>query len=96
MILSFGDATTQEAFHGGDSAALRRLDAGILKVVRQKLDLLNAACDLRDLRVPPGNRLEKLAGDLAGRWSIRVNDQWRLIFKWEGGNAYDVQLIDYH
>lgn len=61
-----------------------------------KLVMLHAAVDVNDLRVPPGNRLKPLTGDRKGAWSVRVNDQWRLCFKWENGNAYDVQIEDYH
>ncbi len=63
---------------------------------RLQLDMLNAAADINDMRAPPSNRLEKLAGDLEGFWSIRVNDQWRIIFRWTGDSAADVRLVDYH
>jgi len=62
----------------------------------RKLWMLDAAIALQDLRVPPGNRLEKLSGRWVGRYSIRINDQWRICFRWEGGNAHDVEIIDYH
>jgi len=62
----------------------------------RKLLLLDAAETLQDLRVPPGNRLEKLAGDREGQYSIRINDQWRVCFCWENGNAHDVEIVDYH
>ena len=62
----------------------------------RKLGLIDAAEQLEDLRVPPGNRLEKLKGDRAGQHSIRVNDQWRICFRWKDGNAYDVEIVDYH
>lgn len=62
----------------------------------RKLDLLNAATDVEFLRVPPGNRLEKLSGDRAGQWSIRINDQWRICFEWRDGDAWSVEIIDYH
>jgi toxin HigB-1 len=68
----------------------------VRKVARRKLDLIGAAAEIRDLAVPPGDRLEQLRGDLAGFYSIRVNDQFRIIFKFEAGNASHVQLIDYH
>jgi proteic killer suppression protein len=68
----------------------------IAAVALRKLDMLNAAADLNDLNTPPGNRLEALKGDLKGFHSIRVNMQWRIIFKWRGGGAHDVSLIDYH
>ena len=66
------------------------------RIALRKLRQLDAAVTLEDLRVPPGNRLERLRGDRAGEWSIRVNDQWRICFRWTGGDAYDVQIVDYH
>ena len=62
----------------------------------RKLRMLNRAATLNDLRVPPANRLEKLKGDRQGQYSIRINDQWRICFKWQDGDAYDVEIIDYH
>ena len=75
---------------------MRRLPPEIHSTAVRKLDMLNAAADLRDLRVPPGNRLEALRGDLEGRHSIRVNDQWRIVFRWEAGDAHNVEIVDYH
>jgi proteic killer suppression protein len=92
MIASFGDAET-EALYNGRSA---RFPPNIRKVGKRKLDMVEAAHDLRDLKAPPGNRLEALSGTLQGRHSIRVNDQWRVIFRWEGGNAHEVRIVDYH
>lgn len=92
MIVSFGDAATEELFHGGKS---RKIPANVLKVAVRKLDYLNAATTLTDLRVPPGNRLEALKGDLAGYYSIRVNAQFRIVFKWDNG-AHEVRFCDYH
>jgi len=96
MIASFGDQTTEDLFHGRPSARARRVPRDVLAVVLRKLDLLNAAAALQDLRSPPGNRLEALAGDLKGRHSIRINDQWRLVLRWEGSDAHEVTLQDYH
>jgi proteic killer suppression protein len=96
MIASFGDQATEDLFHGRPSARSRRIPRDLLAVVLRKLDLINAAAALQDLRSPPGNRLEALAGDLKGRHSIRVNDQWRLVFRWEGSDAHEVTLQDYH
>jgi proteic killer suppression protein len=79
-----------------DSKAARRFGEPVRVTARRKLDLIGAAADLRDLKVPPGNRLEKLSGDLVGRFSIRVNDQFRIVFRFEGGHAREVQLTDYH
>jgi proteic killer suppression protein len=75
---------------------VRRFPAELHRQLLRKLGLVDAAERLEDLRVPPGNRLEKLKGDRAGQHSIRVNDQWRICFRWKGGNAYDVEIVDYH
>lgn len=96
MIRDFGDQLTEDLFHGNRTKRARRLDAGLVKATVRKLDLLNAAHVLDDLRSPPGNRLEALAGDLLGFHSIRVNRQWRLIFRWTPGGPEAVRLIDYH
>lgn len=95
MITSFGDKATEDLFHGRSTARVRRLPQDLLRVVLDKLDILNAAHDLVDLRSPPGNRLQALRGDLRGFHSIRVNDKWRIIFRWSAG-AHDVRLTDYH
>ena len=81
---------------GVESRAARRFGASVRDVARRKLDLIGAAADIRDLAVPPGNRLEKLKGRLAGFYSIRVNDQFRIIFKFQAGQASHVQIVDYH
>lgn len=74
----------------------RRLPAGIQQVALRKLRMLNRAITLEDLRVPPANRLEKLVGKRAGQYSIRINDQWRICFRWQAPDAYDVEIVDYH
>jgi proteic killer suppression protein len=79
-----------------DTKDVRRLPTDIISKALNKLDVLNGAHDLLDMRSPPGNRLEALKGDLAGFYSIRVNDQWRIVFRWKDGNAYEVQQTDYH
>jgi proteic killer suppression protein len=79
-----------------DRQPVRRLGAAVQKVALRKLRMLDAAARLDDLRVPPGNRLERLHGDRAGQHSIRVNDQWRICFRWRGGDAYEVEIVDYH
>ena len=79
-----------------ESRAARRFGDAVRAVARRKLDLLGAAGDIRDLAIPPGNRLEKLKGSLTGFYSIRVNDQFRIIFRFEAGNARAVQIVDYH
>jgi proteic killer suppression protein len=96
VIVSFGDDATSDLFHGIASARVRRFPADVQKRALRKLDMLNAAADINDMRVPPSNHLEKLAGDLEGFWSVRVNDQWRIIFHWTGDSATDVRLVDYH
>ena len=93
MIRSFRDRDTARLF---DRQAIRRLGADVQRVALRKLRQLDAAVQLEDLRVPPGNRLEKLRGDRAGQHSIRINDQWRLCFRWLGNDAYDVEIVDYH
>ena len=96
MIQSFGDSATEALFHGESNRAIRRLPAGVLRVTLRKLDMLNAAETLDDLRVPPGNRLEALKGDLRGLCSIRINDQWRLLFRWTAAGPSEVRMVDYH
>lgn len=96
MIASFGSRLTEDLFHGRTSGRVRRIGPEIQRAAVRKLDMINAARDVVDLRVPPGNRLESLRGDLEGFYSIRVNDQWRIIFRWSAGEAQDVELIDYH
>jgi proteic killer suppression protein len=96
MIASFGNDTTADLFHGHSTSRVRRLPQDVQKRALNKLDMLNAAHQLDDLRSPPGNRLEVLRGNLNGYHSIRVNNQWRIIFHWEGNDAHAVELIDYH
>ncbi len=96
MILSFGDDATAALYHGKDTRYIRRIPPTIISAALRKLDMLNAAYRLNDLREPPGNRLESLKGELAGHYSIRVNDQWRIVFRWRDNNAHEVSLTDYH
>lgn len=96
MILSFGNRVTEELFHDISSARVRRLPSQIKESALYKLDVINAAQSLQDLKSPPGNRLEALKGDLAGFHSVRINNQWRIVFKWHESNAHEVQIIDYH
>jgi proteic killer suppression protein len=93
MIRSFRDRETERLFHHHRP---RRLPASLHRAALRKLAALHAATDLVDLRVPPSNRLEKLTGDREGQWSIRINDQWRVCFRWSEGDAYDVEITDYH
>jgi len=96
LIVSFGDRGTEDLYHGRPTARARRFPRDIVGLALAKLDMLNAASTMLDLRSPPGNRLEALKGDLAGFHSIRVNDQWRLLFRWENNGAHEVRLLDYH
>jgi proteic killer suppression protein len=96
LIASFTDRATEALFHGERGKAIRRIPSDIRSVAVRKLDLLNAAHELQDLRVPPGNRLEALKGNLGGKHSIRINDQWRIIFRWKDGDAHDVEIDDYY
>lgn len=96
MIVNFGDQATEALFHGEDGKVIRRLPPTIRTAAIRKLDVLNAAQELGELRAPPGNRFEALKGNLQGKYSIRVNDQWRIVFQWKSGDAHDVEIIDYH
>ena len=97
MIVSFADAGTEDVFQGRDTRAARRAcPAKLWPIVQRKLDQLNAAVSLGSLRVPPGNRLEALKGNRAGRFSIRVNDQFRICFGWTKAGPSDVEIADYH
>jgi toxin HigB-1 len=93
MIVSFGDKTTHKIWKG---EWVKGISTEIQEVTRRKLRMLNNSVDIKDLMIPPSNRLEKLKGRLKVFHSIRVNDQWRIIFRWDNGNAYHVELIDYH
>jgi proteic killer suppression protein len=96
VILSFGDKTTEEIFNGRDTKAARRISRSLWERIQIKLDLVNATVSLQDLRNPPSNHLEKLRGDLYGFCGIRVNQQYRLVFRFEEGNCRDVRCTDYH
>ena len=93
MIESFASVETEKIFQGKTSS---KLPKDIQRTARRKLIYLDDAEDLQDLLAPPGNRLEKLKGDRAGQYSIRINDQWRICFKWVGNKARDVEIVDYH
>lgn len=93
MINSFADSETELICSGKQS---RKLPSTIQNTARRKLRMIAAAKAVEDLRIPPGNRLEKLSGDLKGFYSIRINDQWRIIFKFENGGAENVRIEDYH
>ncbi len=93
MIQSFKCEDTAQLFR---REPVRRLPLDIQRAALRKLLLLHAAKSVEELRIPPGNRLERLKGGRAGAWSIRVNDQWRICFTWDGSNAHDVEIVDYH
>ena len=92
MIRSFASRDTEELFNGRSPRKFRSLQAQ----AERKLQIIDSAKDLNDLRVPPGNRLEKLSGDRRGQHSIRINDQWRICFQWRNDGAWDVEIVDYH
>jgi proteic killer suppression protein len=96
VIASFGNRATEDLYHGRKSKASRRLPPDIVSVALRKLDMINAAQSLQDLASPPGNRLEALHGNLGGHHSIRINDQWRIVFRWSAGEAHSVRIVDYH
>jgi len=93
MIRSFASRETEKVFNRRFS---RRLPHNIQRKARMKLEILEASEFLEDLRIPPSNRLEKLVGDREGQYSIRINNQWRICFRWHNGDAYDVEIVDYH
>jgi toxin HigB-1 len=93
VIKNFRDRDAERLF---ERRPVRKLGTGVQRVALRKLRMLDAAMNLSDLRVPPGNRLERLRGDRAGQHSIRINDQWRICFRWDQGDAYEVEIVDYH
>ncbi len=93
MIATFGDKESEKIWKGIIS---KKLPQEIQEVARRKLRMINNSYDINDLRIPPANRLQKLKGNLIEFYSIRINSQWRIIFKWNNGDAFDVQIIDYH
>jgi len=93
MIVSFGSKETKKIW---DGERIKSLTTDLQEIARRKLRMLNNSQNIMDLQVPPSNRLEKLKGNLKEYYSIRVNDQWRIIFKWDKGNASDVEILDYH
>lgn len=93
MICSFADKVSERVFN---QEQVRSLPLEIQRISLRKLVMLHNSTDLQDLRIPPANRLEKLKGDREGQYSIRINDQWRICFAWKDGNAFDVEIADYH
>lgn len=96
MIKSIRGKTTRDVFDGVSSKAARKIPSALLQRARDLLDVIHAATSLNDLRVPPSNRLHQLKDDLKGFWSVSINDQYRIIFRWVDGNAEDVEITDYH
>ena len=93
MIVSFGSKETQKIWQG---ERVKKLPLEIQKIGRRKLRLLNNSQDLNDLKIPPSNKLEKLKGALKKYYSIRINDQWRIVFIWKQNNSHEVKIVDYH
>jgi proteic killer suppression protein len=96
MLISFGDRTTEDIYNGRSTKAAGKFSRDLWARIQMKLDLLNASKTLDDIRVPPSNRLEKLRGELDGFYSIRINNQYRIIFRFRDGNCEDVRCTDYH
>ena len=96
MIQSFADETTTDLFRERNTRSARRIPKEVWRVAQRKLKALDVAAQVGDLTTPAGNRLEPLKGDQAGRYSIRINDQYRVTFRWEQGHAYEVRVEDYH
>ena len=93
MIISFGSKDTEKIWEG---ERVKRIPADIQQTGRRKLRMLNNSQSILDLRIPPSNRLEKLSGNLSEFYSIRINDQWRIVFKWKNNHALEVEIMDYH
>lgn len=96
MIKSFADKTAEDVYNGINSRYARRLPLELHAKAQRLLDQINAASSLKILRTPPGNRLEKLTGDLEGFWSLRINSRFRVIFRWTGIDALELKIVDYH
>jgi len=96
VIASFGNRLAEDLWDDKTSRPVRQFPSELRRAARRKLFYLNDAEQLKDLRAPPGNRLETLKGDWSGHHSIRINDQWRVVFRWENGQASDVRVLDYH
>jgi len=96
VVRSFANRLAEDLFYDRPTRAVRRFPPAIKRVARRKLLYLHDAAELQDLRVPPGNRLEALKGDRKGYYSIRINEQWRVVFRWADGDAFEVAVVDYH
>ena len=96
MIKSFASKATEEIYHGVSSKSAKSFPESIWGVAQRKLDMINAAHLLSDLRIPPGNRLERLKGNMSSYQALRINDQFRIEFRWVDGHAFEVTIVDYH
>ena len=96
MIESFGNRLAENLYYDRQSRTTRGFPPALRRATRRKLLYLHDAAGLNDLRIPPGNRLEALKGKYQGMYSIRINEQWRIVLRWRGGNAFDVAVTDYH
>lgn len=96
MIINFADKTTEDIYNGQDSKPARKMPMVIWSIAQRKLDMIDAAAELKDLKIPPANRLERLKGSLEGYYSIRINDQYRIVFNWINSGAANVKITDYH
>jgi len=96
MVQSFKNKTAEDIFHGSNTRHARKLPTNLHDKAKRLLDQLNAAPTINFLKVPPGNRLEKLSGDYKGFWSIRINEQWRIVFQWKDDDAHEISIVDYH
>lgn len=96
MIINFKSKATEDVYDGMSTRHSRSIPVALWSIAQRKLDMINAAVVIDDLRVPPGNRLEALRGSMKGYHSVRVNDQYRVVFRWQNDNAHDVEIVDYH
>ena len=96
MVKSFGNKTAKDIYHGSNSRHARKLPSNLHGKTKRLLDQINTAPTINFLKVPPGNRLEKLSGNYNEFWSIRINDQWRIVFRWFDEDAHDIAIVDYH
>ena len=96
MIITFLSEATRYIYDGAETKQARRIPQTVWKAAQKKLDMLNAAYSLNDLKIPPANHLEALKGNLKGKYSIRINDQYRLVFEFRDSNSYEVEIVDYH
>ena len=96
MIRGFGNQLAEDLYYDRKTKATRSFPPDLRRIARRKILFLHDAAELRDLRSPPGNKLEALRGDRKGSYSIRINDQWRVVFVWKGSDAYEVEVVDYH